>query len=150
MQEHHGINEYALRLDVPLFMFTRRLTLSCLGYILLLFVKPYMTEDPLRRSLLNSNSPLLLCSGLPTKPLLGGGVKIRVEVRDQRKITKGNTKPLMKILDITHLQVQPTDVFCRVLMPQDLGSTHPSKMTNNNNPSLHICLWSTAMETIIL
>ena len=123
--------------------------MSCLGYILLLFVKPYMTEDPLRRSLLNSNSPLLLCSGLPTKPLLGGGVKIRVEVRDQRKITKGNTKPLMKILDITHLQVQPTDVFCHVLMPQYLGSTHPSKMTNNN-PSLHICLWSTAMEAIIL
>lgn len=138
MQEYHGINEYTLRLDVPLFTFTRRLTLSCLGYILLLFVKSYMTEDPLRRSLLNSNSPLLLCSGLPTKPLLGGGVKIKVEV-----------KPLIKILDITHLQVQPTDVFCHVLMPQDLGSTHPSKMTNNN-PSLYMCLWSTAMEAIIL
>ena len=104
----------------------------------ILFVKSYMTEDPLRRSLLNSNSPLLLCSGLPTKPLLGGGVKIKVEV-----------KPLIKILDITHLQVQPTDVFCHVLMPQDLGSTHPSKMTNNN-PSLYMCLWSTAMEAIIL
>ena len=47
--------------------------------------------------------------------LLGGGVKVRVWIREQRKI-KGTTKPLLAVLDISHFQQEIANFLCVLIL----------------------------------
>ena len=47
--------------------------------------------------------------------LLGGGVKVRVWIREQRKI-KGTTKPLLAVLEISHFQQEIANFLCVLIL----------------------------------
>ena len=49
--------------------------------------------------------------------LLGGGVRVRVGIREQRKKIKGTTKPLMAILDISQRAMKSKVRMIKSLSP---------------------------------